>query len=558
MTRLKKLNSNHENELEWEMPAYMRPFRIMSVKRPGALRATKWPTLAFVLVSLLCFEWGTFFCESAVPSKISYQGQLQGSNGLLVTDGNYTMTFSLFPQAIGGSPMWSETNVISVGKGLFNTYLGSVVPLPDAAFQGTTWLEVRVNGSNLRPRTAICSTGYALHAKFAETINGAGIFNVKNYGAVGDGVSDDTAAFTNAISAARNGPTGSQVVVPAGTYFITQGLKLSGILLNGLPAGGWAGDMAPLPHIVVNNRFTNGPVITAQGSSSVNGLAFDMPQPAGGAYVAGPIILISGSGAVHLTNLRMTSPYQGIATDTNVNTGRVQIENVFIVNPRKFGVYLTRSFDVSTIRNVHIWNNNENYTFNNATGFVLARNDEVRLDHCSVVALYQAYRFVYEAYPDGTSGNAWAGMSDCMSDSCQFGILINNVATLRVTGGLYWNHWRCLDVEGPGNVVVSGADLQSNGDCAVVVNGGSSFTMTGCSLRKSGTSWPTIYKARLSGGTSALVANCTFDNTSCGITITSGMTNFIVAGNIFQHSTNTAINNLAGTGTRKIVINNTQ
>jgi hypothetical protein len=91
-----------------------------------------------------------------------------------------------------------------------------------------------------------------------------------------------------------------------------------------------------------------------------------------------------------------------------------------------------------------------------------------------------------------------------------------------------------------------------------VVNGGSSFTMTGCSLRKSGTSWPTIYKARLSGGTSALVANCTFDNTSCGISITSGMTNFIVAGNIFQHSTNTAINNLAGTGTRKIVINNTQ
>ena len=180
----------------------------------------------------------------------------------------------------------------------------------------------------------------------------------------------------------------------------------------GCPPGGWAGDMAPLPHIVVNNRFTNGPVITAQGSSSVNGLAFDMPQPAGGAYVAGPIILISGSGAVHLTNLRMTSPYQGIATDTNVNTGRVQIENVFIVNPRKFGVYLTRSFDVSTIRNVHIWNNNENYTFNKATGFVLARNDEVRLDHCSVVALYQAYRFVYEAYPDGTSGNAWAGMSD--------------------------------------------------------------------------------------------------------------------------------------------------
>ncbi len=524
----------------------------------SVLRRPAWLRPALTVLGLCLFGWGTSVCHAAVPARISYQGQLRDPDGLLVTDGNYTMVFSLFPQPVGGNQLWSETNSVSVSKGLFTTSLGSVVPLPDAAFQGTTWLEVRVNGSTLNPRTQINSSGYALRARVAETIDGAGIFNVRNYGAVGDGVKDDTAAFVAAIAAGQNGPRGSQVVVPAGTYLISRTLELSGILLNGLPSGGWAGDSEPLPRIVVGTAFTNGPVIKARGSSSVNGLAFDMPQPAGGAYVAGPIILISGGGGVHLTNLRMTSPYIGISTDTNINTGRVQIENVFIVNPRKVGVYLTRSFDVSTIRNVHIWNNNENYTFNNATGFVLARNDEVRLDHCSVVALYQAYQFVNETYRDGTSGNAWAGMSDCMSDSCQFGILVNDVKTLRVTGGLYWNHWRCLDVEGPGNVIVSGADLQSNGDCALVVNGGSSFTMTGCALRKSGSSWPTIYKARLSGGASAVVANCTFDNLSSGITISPAMTNFIVMGNIFQHSTNTAINNMAGVSPQKLINNNTQ
>jgi hypothetical protein len=36
------------------------------------------------------------------------------------------------------------------------------------------------------------------------------------------------------------------------------------------------------------------------------------------------------------------------------------------------------------------------------------------------------------------------------------------------------------------------------------------------------------------------------------------MTNFIVMGNIFQHSTNTAINNLAGVGPQKLINNNTQ
>lgn len=520
--------------------------------------AMSWPRLAVVFVSLWCVGWGALLCESAVPPRISYQGQLRRPDGLLVTNGNYTMTFSLFQQSTGGSTVWSETNSVAVGNGLFNTSLGSVIPLPDAAFQGASWLEVQVNGWTLSPRAQIESTGYALRSKTAETIDGPGIYNVRNYGAVGDGVTDDTDAFNRAIIAAEGGPPGSQVVTPAGTYYISRTLDISGVLLNGLPAGGWAGDSTPLPRIVVNNRFTNGPVIKARGSSSVNGLAFEMPQPAGSAYVAGPIVLISGGGGVHLTNLRMTSPYMGISTDTNVNTGRVQIENVFIVNPRKAGVYLTRSFDVSTIRNVHIWNNNENYTFNNATGFALARNDEVRLDHCSVVALYQAYQFIYETYPDGAAGNAWAGMADCMSDSCQFGILVNSVKTLRVTGGSFWNHWRCVDVEGPGHVIVSGADLQSNGDCAVVVNGGDSYTMTGCALRKSGTQWSSVYKARLSGGASALVANCTFDNTSSGITIGSSMTNFIVTGNIFQPSPYTAINNMAGTGAQKIVNSNTQ
>jgi hypothetical protein len=42
-------------------------------------------------------------------------------------------------------------------------------------------------------------------------------FNVKEYGAIGDGTTDDTAAITNAINAA-NTPSGGVVFFPAGTY----------------------------------------------------------------------------------------------------------------------------------------------------------------------------------------------------------------------------------------------------------------------------------------------------------------------------------------------------
>ena len=60
-----------------------------------------------------------------------------------------------------------------------------------------------------------------LHDKLSDTVS------VKDFGAVGDGVTDDTAAFTSAIAAA------SEVHVPAGTYKISSTLTLTTTRLIG-------------------------------------------------------------------------------------------------------------------------------------------------------------------------------------------------------------------------------------------------------------------------------------------------------------------------------------
>ena len=51
-----------------------------------------------------------------------------------------------------------------------------------------------------------------------------GIFNVKNFGAVGDGVADDTVAIQAALTAAT---VASEVIFPAGTYLVTSTLTVS-------------------------------------------------------------------------------------------------------------------------------------------------------------------------------------------------------------------------------------------------------------------------------------------------------------------------------------------
>ena len=52
------------------------------------------------------------------------------------------------------------------------------------------------------------------------------IFNVQNFGAKGDGITDDTAAIQRAIDAAA-AAGGGQVYVPTGTYIVSGGVEPS-------------------------------------------------------------------------------------------------------------------------------------------------------------------------------------------------------------------------------------------------------------------------------------------------------------------------------------------
>ena len=52
-----------------------------------------------------------------VPDLIPFQAVLTDSIGVLVDDGNYPVTFAFYSSATGGTPRWSEIQVVTTAAG---------------------------------------------------------------------------------------------------------------------------------------------------------------------------------------------------------------------------------------------------------------------------------------------------------------------------------------------------------------------------------------------------------------------------------------------------------
>jgi hypothetical protein len=124
--------------------------------------------IALSIVVLCSFSFGQ------VPQKISYQGMLTTSSGTPVQNGSYSFQFKLYTTASGGSALWTETQVgVSVSRGVFNVFLGSVTPF-NVSFNMPLFLEVITIGGpgileplTMLPRSEFTSSPYALWADTA-------------------------------------------------------------------------------------------------------------------------------------------------------------------------------------------------------------------------------------------------------------------------------------------------------------------------------------------------------------------------------------------------------
>lgn len=100
---------------------------------------------------------------AAVPRSLTQHGRLFDGDGAPIT-GSFRMKFNIYDAPTGGTPLWSETQLVPIPDGYFVAALGEVTAFPANLFGGAKlYLGITVNDDDeLAPREVIASVPYAL------------------------------------------------------------------------------------------------------------------------------------------------------------------------------------------------------------------------------------------------------------------------------------------------------------------------------------------------------------------------------------------------------------
>ncbi|WEJ98685.1 MAG: glycosyl hydrolase family 28-related protein [Candidatus Sphingomonas phytovorans] len=129
------------------------------------------------------------------------------------------------------------------------------------------------------------------------------MISVLSYGAVGNGIADDTVAIRNAIAAST--PTGGMISFPAGTYKITGTLTISSANVTLVGEGTGATR-------ILSTNTTDDMIKFFAATPFTSGGVRDMALDFSGTVTAGAAIRIDGQSAILLENLWIYSPFQGV------------------------------------------------------------------------------------------------------------------------------------------------------------------------------------------------------------------------------------------------------
>jgi trimeric autotransporter adhesin len=256
-----------------------------------------------------------------VPKLVKFSGTAKDETGKLMT-GVVGITFSLYKDQQGGSPLWVETqNVQADAAGHYTAMLGSAttegVPLEVFSSGEAQWLGVQIQGQPAQARVLLVSVPYALKAHEAETLSGRSIsdFVLVNKTPSATSNASKTPAGANGASGSslppinNDGPTNFVGANATQVVSVTQKGAGAGLSATATRAAGIVG------------------TITGESNTAVYGLASNTSKGSNAAGVTGQANTETGPGVAGYTSSPKGTGVLGVASATTGGTGVSGIAN---------------------------------------------------------------------------------------------------------------------------------------------------------------------------------------------------------------------------------------
>lgn len=149
--------------------------------------------------------------SAAINPQINFQGKLTNTDGTNVTNGTYSIVFSIYTVSSGGSNIWTETQPsVTVADGVFQVSLGSVTALPGSVNFATSslYLGVKVGAdAEMTPRIQFTAAPYAFNASTADNATQLGGLTSSQYVQLAQSVQSDSSTTNASIGINKTGTT---------------------------------------------------------------------------------------------------------------------------------------------------------------------------------------------------------------------------------------------------------------------------------------------------------------------------------------------------------------
>ncbi|MDD1742195.1 MAG: hypothetical protein LUQ47_02570 [Methanotrichaceae archaeon] len=380
--------------------------------------------------------------------------------------------------------------------------------------------------------------------------------DVWDFGAKGNGKTDDTSAFQKALNKA--GENGGVVIVPPGQYRLNGAISIpAGVALEGSWPGPHASQLDKGSTLLVyggRDKEESKPFISLNTSSTLKGVTIFYPEQNVNDIHPYPWTIQGQGQNYNIIDVTIANAYNGIDCGTFHNEGH-QLRNVLMCALRR-GILIDQCTDVGRLENVHIHNvywwrvdapytlkeeevvGLENYTREHLEGFIIGRTDWEYISNCFVIWAKIGFHFLKTNTSEGGSANALITQSGSDEgplavkidevqshaglafENCQFmsGFEIgpNNLGPVKLTNCGFWGFnegefatGSQMILDGKGTVTLTATHFndwdwnKKNKPCIEALNG--SLLMTNCDFRGFNSSQthlylgPDVYSASIIG-----------------------------------------------------------